>query len=86
MRAHLAARETGLRLVVGCRLDFRVGSPSVLCYPTDRDAYGRLCRMLTAGKHLAKKGECLLDYDDLVEFGEGQIVVALAPASPAPMP
>jgi error-prone DNA polymerase len=80
VRAHLAAQEMRLRLVVGCRLDFRDGSPSVLCYPTDRDAYGRLCRMLTAGKHQAKKGECLLDYDDLVEFGAGQILVALAPA------
>jgi error-prone DNA polymerase len=79
VRAHLAAREIGLRLVVGCRLDFRDGSPSVLCYPTDRAAYGRLCRLLTVGKRLADKGECLLDYDDLLEWGEGQIVVALAP-------
>jgi error-prone DNA polymerase len=79
VRAHLAAREMELRLVVGCRLDFRDGAPSLLCYPTDRAAYGRLCRLLTEGKRRAKKGECLLDYADLIEFGEGQIVVALAP-------
>ena len=41
VRAHLAARDIGLRLVVGCRLDFRDGSPSVLCYPTNRAAYAR---------------------------------------------
>jgi len=78
VRAHLAARDTGLRLIAGCRLDFRDGSPSVLCYPTDRAAYGRLCQLLTEGKRQAKKGRCLLDYEDLLEWGEGQIVVALA--------
>ena len=56
VRAHLAARAIGLRLVVGCRLDFRDGSPSVLCYPTNRAAYGRLCRLLTIGKRQAGKG------------------------------
>jgi error-prone DNA polymerase len=80
VRAHLAAREMGLRLVVGCRLDFQGGSPSLLVYPTDRAAYGRLSRLLTLGKGRAVKGECLLDYHDLLDFGEGQIVVALAPA------
>ena len=79
VRAHLAAKEFGLRLVVGCRLDFRDGSPSLLCYPTDRAAYGRLSRLLTVGKREASKGECLLDYDDLLDFGEGQLVVALPP-------
>jgi error-prone DNA polymerase len=57
VRAHLATKEMGLRLVVGCRLDFRDGSPSLLCYPTDRDAYGLLCRLLTIGKRRADKGE-----------------------------
>ncbi|MEE8534351.1 MAG: PHP domain-containing protein, partial [Alphaproteobacteria bacterium] len=41
VRAHVAARETGMRLVVGARLDFDCGA-SVLCFPTDRTAYGRL--------------------------------------------
>jgi error-prone DNA polymerase len=68
-----------LRQVVGCRLDFRDGSPSVLCYPADRGAYGRLCRLLTEGKRRADKGECLLDYEHLLEFDDGPIVVTLAP-------
>jgi error-prone DNA polymerase len=80
VRAHMAAKEIGLRLVVGCRLDFRDGSPSMLCYPQDREAYGRLCRLLTVGKRRADKGECLLDYEDLLEFGKGQVLVTLPPA------
>jgi error-prone DNA polymerase len=50
VRAHLAAREAGVRLIVGCRLTFMDGSPDLLCYPQDRAAYGRLCRLLTVGK------------------------------------
>jgi error-prone DNA polymerase len=52
---------------------------SLLCYPTSRAAYGRLTRMLTRGKRRAEKAQCKLFYDDLVEFGEGQIFVALPP-------
>jgi error-prone DNA polymerase len=50
VRAHLAAREAGVKLIVGCRLTFTDGSPDLLCYPQDRAAYGRLCRLLTVGK------------------------------------
>ena len=39
-------RSTGVRLIVGCRLDLQCGT-SLLVYPTDRAAYGRLCRLLT---------------------------------------
>ncbi len=50
VRAHLAARELDVKLIVGCRLSFIDGSPELLCYPRDRAAYGRLCRLLTVGK------------------------------------
>ncbi len=50
VRAHLAARELDVKLIVGCRLTFQDGAPDLLCYPQDRAAYGRLCRLLTLGK------------------------------------
>src|SRR5271166_5499893 len=50
VRAHLAARELGVQLIIGSRLSFQDGSPDLLCYPQDRAAYGRLCRLLTIGK------------------------------------
>ncbi len=76
VRAHIAAKEAGIRLVVGCRLalDF-----SVLVYPTDRAAYGRLCRLLTLGKRRAAKGECDLGLYDLVEHHEGLLAVVVPP-------
>jgi error-prone DNA polymerase len=78
VRAHRAATKAGIRLVVGARLDF-TDAPSVLCYPTDRAAYGRLARLLTLGKRRAPKGECHIGWADFVGYGEGQIVVALVP-------
>ncbi|MGH7125699.1 MAG: PHP domain-containing protein, partial [Stellaceae bacterium] len=78
VRAFKAAEEHDCRLVLGCRLDL-TDRPSLLCYPTDRAAYARLCRLLTRGKRRAAKAECHLAYADLVEHGEGQIVVVLPP-------
>ncbi|WP_191059475.1 error-prone DNA polymerase [Geminicoccus harenae] len=74
VRAHEAAKATGVRLVVGCRLDLADGTV-VLVYPTDRPAYARLCRLLTLGKGRAGKGRCILDWADLVAHGEGLITI-----------
>ena len=78
VRAHRAAKEAGLRLVVGCRVDL-VDGASFLVFPQDRAAYGRLARLLTLGRRRAVKGECRLDYADLAAQGEGQILVLLPP-------
>jgi error-prone DNA polymerase len=79
VRAHEAAKEAGLRLLVGSRLSFRDGTPDVLCYPQDRPAWGRLTRLLSTGNQRGKKGKCLLDYADLLANGEGQIILAVPP-------
>ncbi len=128
------------RLAVGARLVFADKTPELLCYPRDRAAYGRLCRLLTRGycrpSHESKpppqpspaigrereqappgveilrnpsrplsreagegegggqsfldedprarppKGECRLYLDDLLEFGEGQQIIALGAKAP----
>ena len=81
VRAHAAAKEAKLRFVVGARLDF-TDAPSLLVYPTDRAAYGRLSQMLTDGKMRAKKGECSLALADLFAYGDGMRLVALPGAAP----
>src|SRR5262249_47455261 len=70
VRAHMAAKQTGGRFIVGSRLDFRCGR-SLLAYPTDRAAYGRLARLITLGRRRAPKGECHLDLADLDSPGDG---------------
>ena len=79
VRAHTAAKQVGLRLVVGTRLDLQ-DAPSLLVYPTDRAAYGRLCRLLTLGQGRAEKGDCTLFLDDVAAHAQGQVFIALAPA------
>ena len=74
VRAHEAAKEAGVRLIVGCRLDLVCGM-SVLVYPTDRAAWSRLCRLLSLGKARAGKARCHLEWDDLTAYGEGLIAV-----------
>ncbi len=76
VRAHQAAKDAGIRLIVGCRLDLRDGM-SILVYPTDRPAYSRLCRLLSLGKKRGGKAKCILDWSDVVAYGEGLIAVLL---------
>ncbi len=83
VRAHVAAKAAGLPLVIGARLDL-VDAPSLLCYPRDRAAYGRLARLISQGQRRARKGECRLALADVFDHGEGQIVVALPPDEPDP--
>lgn len=83
LRAH--EKSVGdFRLAVGARLVFRDGAPDILCYPKDRPAYGRLCRLLTRGNLRTKKGDCALFLDDLLEFSEGQQVVVMENGAPPP--
>ncbi|WP_298123342.1 error-prone DNA polymerase [Brevundimonas sp.] len=74
VRAHEAAKNTGVRLIVGCRLLLTDGTV-VLTYPTDRAAYSRLCRLLTLGKSRGGKGACHLDWCDLADHAEGLIAM-----------
>ena len=79
VRAHLAAKEHGLRLLVGCRLDLVCGL-GLICYPTDRAAYGRLSTLLSKGKMGdTKKGECHITLEDVAAHAEGQVFIAIPP-------
>src|ERR1043165_1264292 len=77
VRAYEASKATGVRLIVGCRIDLQCGT-SLLLYPTDRNAYGRLCRLLSAGKARAGKGACQLDWPDVEIWREGLLAILLS--------
>src|SRR5215470_7903701 len=79
VRAHTAAKEIGVKFVVGARLVFADRTPDILAYPHDRAAWGRLTRLLTVGKSRADKGECTLFLDDLLEYGAGLNLIVLPP-------
>ncbi|TCD15908.1 error-prone DNA polymerase [Oricola cellulosilytica] len=56
VRLHTEASTAGMRPVIGCRLDL-LDAPSLYAYPKNRAGYGRLCRLLSAGKMEDRNGE-----------------------------
>jgi error-prone DNA polymerase len=71
VRAHVAAREHGLKLIIGSEFRLDDGLRCVLL-AQDRAAYGRLCRLITRGRRSAPKGQYRLRRGDLEEIlGEG---------------
>jgi len=76
VRAHVAAKTHGLRLLVGARLDFSDGG-SLIAYPIDRPAYARLSRLITLGRRRADKGQADIRLADLPDYAEGLILIAL---------
>ncbi|MDR3696248.1 error-prone DNA polymerase [Mucilaginibacter sp.] len=79
VRAHLAAKQTGIRFIPACRLDLLDG-PNLLAYPTNQDAYARLSALLTLGNLRAEKGECYLYKADVYEHQEGIKFIVVPPA------
>src|SRR5215471_14295827 len=77
VRAHQAAKESGLPFAPGARLVFRDGTPDILAYPESRAGWGRLTQLLTLGKRRAEKGQCLLDRDDLLVHAAGLNLVVM---------
>ncbi len=82
VRGYVAHRDLrdqrpGFRYVVGVRLVFADETPDIIAYPSDRDAYGRLCRLLSRGnlREENQKGSCILTLADLAEFADGQLLV-----------
>ena len=70
VRAHVAAKEHGLKLLIGAEIT-PADSPPIVLWAIDRAGYGRLCRLITKGRRSAPKGECRLTLSDLLEHAEG---------------
>ena len=83
VRAHLIKRERELTLAYhpGARLVFADGTPDILAYPRDRPGWGQLCRLLTRGNLRAKKGDCLLYLEDLLEHIDGLELIVMERSS-----
>jgi len=80
VRAHKAAKDHSLRLIIGVRLVFMDGF-ECLCFPKNKAAYSRLTRLLTLGNRRAPKGECHLHPEDLDAYSKDQILIIMPPAS-----
>ena len=78
VRAHVAAKEAGIKLLVGAEITPEE-APSVVLLATDRAAYGRLCRLITVGRRRAEKGKCRLFSSDIADHAEG-LIACVVPA------
>ena len=71
VRAYVVVRDRDkqlfpdFRYLVGVRLCFADHTPDIIAYPTDRVAYGRLCKLLTIGNQRGEKGNPKLFLSDL---------------------
>src|SRR6266542_746433 len=84
VRAHVAAKAKGIRIITGCHLDLIDGA-SLLAYPTNKEAYAELCTLLTKGNRRTEKGKCDLKKADVYEHAKGIKFIVVPPAALNPM-
>ena len=70
VRAHVAAKEAKLKLLIGAEIT-PVDAPPVVLWSMNRAGYANLCRLITHGRRNAPKGECRLMLADVAERAEG---------------
>jgi error-prone DNA polymerase len=81
VRGMVAAEQLGLDFVAGIRLCLADGA-EYLAWPSDRAAWARLCRMLSAARMEGEKGETHLTREMLVAGAEGSVLAIIPPARP----
>jgi error-prone DNA polymerase len=74
VRAHVKARELGLRLIVGSQVTVQEESLIILL-AQDRHGYANLCRLLTTGRLRSEKGESAVTWDEIYHHAEGLIAL-----------
>ena len=79
VRAHLAAKEVGLKLIVGTEVSLAAG-PKLVLLAQNRDGYGRLCTLITRARRRAAKGRYELKMADL-EAGLPDCLALLIPCN-----
>src|SRR5687767_8131098 len=60
VRAHLAARDCGLKLVIGSEIQLADG-PKLVLLATSREGYGNLSHLITQARRAAVKGSYRLE-------------------------
>src|SRR5258708_34824875 len=84
VRAHVAAKEVGLPLVIGSEIRLNDG-PKLVMLATDRESYGNLSELITRGRRRSKKGRYSLAWSDL-DGGLPGCLALLIPPHPRPLP
>ena len=83
VRAHVAAREHRLRLLIGSEFCLADGLRLVVL-AGDREGYARLCGLITRGRRAAAKGSYHLTRQEVAELAPGCPLLWLPPEVPEP--
>jgi len=83
VRAHTAAKEAGIKLIVGAELALGAALRLVLL-AADREGYGNLSALITRARRRSKKGEYQLAMQDLDEGLPGCLALLLPGKAPDP--
>src|SRR6267143_4127397 len=73
-RFSVAAREQGVRPIVGSELSMEDGCVLPILVK-DRTGYKNLCELLTQAHLRSEKGNCLVRWDELAEFASGLVAL-----------
>jgi DNA polymerase III alpha subunit len=76
VRAHVAAKEHKLKLIVGTEVKLADG-PTLVLLATNRASYGRMCALVTKGRMRTPKGEYRLEWCDLDDGLAGCLVLVV---------
>jgi error-prone DNA polymerase len=74
VRAHLKAKELGLKLLVGAQVSVKDGSRIVLLAQS-RAGYGNLCSLLTVGRRRCPKGSSEVTWREVCLHAEGLVAL-----------
>src|SRR5947207_7348017 len=66
VRAHEAAKEVGIKLLIGAEI-WPSDAPPVVLWATDRPSYARLSQLITCGCRRTEKGQCELTFADVAD-------------------
>ncbi|MBF6571726.1 MAG: error-prone DNA polymerase, partial [Candidatus Binataceae bacterium] len=78
VRAHVAAKRCGLKLIVGSEVTLEDGVKLVLI-ATNRRSYGAISSVITTGRRRAEKGSYALERSDLEPLTESDALALLIP-------
>jgi error-prone DNA polymerase len=80
VRAHVAAKEAGIKLLVGSQFEVRSDTPfSFVALATNRNGYGNLCEFITHLRRRSEKGTYHLDLDEIDSTTLADCVVIAVP-------
>jgi error-prone DNA polymerase len=74
VRAHVKARELGMKLIIGSEITIDDDS-SIVLLAQDRAGYANLCRLVTKGRLRSEKSESAVTWDEVCAHAAGLITL-----------